>query len=334
MKALFAGRRVFYVGSLHSRHTRTLLGGQRVTLQHVEVLRKDGVEAFAVTSEAGISGIHTRLFPGSSSGLMHIKQFQREINPNDDLVVLPGRFADQLDEFPGHHKILFSQGIWITLNALNHSDNCNSPFQHPSLRSIMVVSEGNAQIAKLLRPTCPVVIVRNAVDRPINVDFTNRKRLILYSSLQRPEKNPWDTRAVLQVLRARHKLYTQPEYIELEGIPHAQLLKLMREASTLLFLSTHEGLPLAPLEAMANGTLPLGYDRSPMSEVIHKQCLFRFGDIQGIADVIESILNEPKAWADVRMECYDLVSKWSLQTQAESIQRAWKFILEKTNESQ
>ena len=323
--SLFAGRRVFYVGSINNRHNPTLLGGQRVTLQHVETLRKDGVEAFAVTNETGTTGIRTRFLPDGRPELMHMKQFRREIIPDRDLVVLPGRFAEQLDEFPGEHKILFSQGIWITLNAMSNRDE--SPFLHPTLKGIMVVSEGNAKIARLLRPDCPVIVVHNSVSRPANVDFSRRRKVILYPSLRRHEKNPWDTRAVLHVLRARYASGRCPEFIELDGLPHAHLLRLMREASVLLFLSTHEGLPLLPLEAMANGTLVLGYDRSPMSELLHDRCIFRFGDIEGIVDVLESIFNDASSWLDVQETCYTAMTHWSRDAQAESIRQAWRKIL-------
>ncbi len=327
MKSLFAGRRIYYIHSVTDRHQPIMLGGQQVTLQHVETLRGDGVEAFVVTSESGISGLKTRLLSDGATEFMHMKQFLREINPEQDLVVLPGRFADRLDELPGEHKILFSQGIWITLNAISLNNKRTSPFQHPALRGLMVVSNGNAEIASLLNPSCPVVVVRNSVRTPANVDLASRHRTVLYPSLRRLEKNPWDTRAVLQVLRSRYEPGSCPRFIELENIPHDEVLKLMRQASVLLFLSTHEGLPLMPLEAMASGTLALGYDRPPISEVFHPRCLNRFGGIEGIVDALQSIIDEPAAWLDVRESNYRSMLQWSREAQAESIREAWKIIL-------
>ena len=327
VKSIFAGRRVFYVGSVDDRHASSMGGGQQVTLQHVETLRNDGVEAYVVTNEPGIAGLRARILPDRRLEFVHLKQFRREIIPDRDLVVLPGRFAEHLEEYPGDHKVLFSQNIGVTLNAMDLHNVHRSSFQHPSLRGIMVVSEGNAKIARLLRPACPVIVVRNSVSRPEVVDFSERRRIILYPTLRRHEKNPLDTRAVLQALRARCVSNRQPEFVELEGMSHAQLLKHMRQASVLLFLSTHEGLPLLPLEAMANGTLVLGYDRAPMPESFHDRCLFRFGDIEGIVDALESILDDPAAWLDVREACYKDMMHWSREAQAESIRHAWRSIL-------
>ena len=323
----FSYRKLFYVGSVGDRGASIIGGGQRVTLQHVEILRDAGVDAFVVTSEPYHKAFRTRLFREKLGPFLHIRQFRREIDPDRDLVVLPGRFAERMDDFPGNNKILFSQNIWVTINSMSLDTSKRPPFKNSTLRGIFVVSDGNAEIARLLQPDCPVIAVRNSVATPPSEPLSDRHRSIVYPPLNRAEKNPRDTRAVLKSLQARLAQIAHPNLIEAAGLSHSRLTELLSRASALLFLSTHEGLPLLPLEAMAGGAIVLAYDRSPMSEIIDHRCLFRFGDLEAIVDALESVLMQADEWRNVRMENYERIKAWSRERQAESVRDAWMSIL-------
>ena len=191
----------------------------------------------------------------------------------------------------------------------------------------MVVSDGNADMARLLNPDCPVVVVRNSVATPSSVPNFNRDNIILFPDLNRHEKNPWDTCAVMQVLKAKNFNNASIVYKELRNIPHSNLLDLMKKASVLLFLSTHEGLPLLPLEAMAHGVIVFGYDRTPMSDILHSRCIFKFGDIEGVSSAVQSVLARPDDWSDVRRSSYYNVQRWSKSAQIESVYNAYGKII-------
>ena len=327
LKSVVGDRNIFFIGSIRNRHNDVLLGGQRVTIEHASILRNAGINAYIVTYESGVRGICDRVLNSFGSEYVHYKKFRSMLNKNDDIVVLPGRYADRIDEFPGRNKVLFSQGIWVTLRKTNCDSGRKSPFKNPTLRGVMVVSDGNADMARLLRPNCPVVVVRNAVTIPSSVPDLNRDNTILYPDLRRCEKNPWDTCAVLQVLKANSFSDNSIVYKELKNIPHSNLLRLMKKANVLLFLSTHEGLGLLPLEAMANGVIVFGYDRTPMSDILHSRCIFKFGDIEGISCAVQSVIERPDEWSDVRIAGYYYMQKWSKKAQIESIYNAYETII-------
>ena len=327
LKSLIGDRKIFFVGSIRNRHNDMFLGGQRVTKEHASILRNAGINAYIVTYESRFRGIYDRVLNSFGPEYVHYRKFRSMLNKNDDVVVLPGRYADRIDEFPGRNKVLFSQGIWVTLRKTNCDSGRKSPFKNPTLRGIMVVSDGNADMARLLRPDCPVVVVRNAVTIPSSVPDLNRDNTILYPDLCRIEKNPWDTCAVLQVIKANSYYGDGVVCKELRNIPHSSLLDLMKKVSVLLFLSTHEGLPLLPLEAMANGVIVLGYDRTPMSDILHSRCIFKFGDIEGVSSAVESIILRPDEWSDVRRDSYYNVRKWSKREQINSIYNAYETII-------
>ena len=143
-----------------------------------------------------------------------------------------------------------------------------------------------------------MLVIPNAVD-PANFSAGEKRRLVLTNGLEAgSEKNPEDTAAIAQLLHTRAaRGHTGPfDLVALEGLDHGRVRELLTEARVLLFLSTHEGLPLLPLEAQLSGTLVLGIRRSPMTECIPARCLFDFGDLEGLVRATESALDEPEAW--------------------------------------
>ncbi len=327
LKLLIGDRNIFFIGSIRNRHDDVLLGGQRVTKEHVEILRNADVNAHIVTYESGFRGALDRVLKTSESEYVNYKKFRSMLNKHNDIVVLPGRYAERVDEFPGRNKVLFSQGIWNTLRKFSCDTSRKSPLKNSTVRGLMVVSDGNADMARLLNPDCPVVVVRNSVATPSSVSSFNRDKIILFPDLNRHEKNPWDTCAVIQVLKAKSFNNDSIVYKELRNIPHSNLLDLMKKASVLLFLSTHEGLPLLPLEAMAHGVIVFGYDRTPMSDILHSRCIFKFGDIEGVSSAVQSVLARPDEWSDVRRSSYYNVQRWSKSAQIESVYNAYEKII-------
>ena len=332
------GRRVFYAGAIDSRFRTALLGGQRVTLEHVQVLREAGVEAFAVTSEDTWQRTRGRLqgaLPAIAdpSLLMHMRQFRRTVRAAEDVVVVPARQFAALDQIPGEHKVLFSQGIWVTMQALTPATA--TVLDHPALRAIMVVSDGNAAQFRTLQPTCPVLVARNGIDLPAHAPLREREACLAYPGLNRMEKNPWHTRALLVALARRGVLAPAGavQALELEGIRQTQVHRHLETASALLFPSVWEGLGLLPLEAMARGCLAFGWDVSPMNEYLLEACRFSFADLDVMTDALESALRNPAAWQTQREAGIEVARRWSREAQARSILTTWAAIAEQLRQA-
>lgn len=300
LTAIRTERKIFFYGSGLSPKTKVLLGGQRVTMEHVQILRQNGVDAFVVWKTGRWSGL-LNFNEKTPDWFCDYQKFTRILNPDKDLVVVPGRYIVRLSEVPGKNKILFIQQAYITLAALGIENYSPSPWDDPSLQAIICVSDSNAELIKLVNPRCSVFVVPNAVDSTEFNFAQHKEQLLLVPSLARCEKNPLDTKAVVHIFNARRR-QSKTEAVDIvivEGYSRPALRDLLSRARALLFLSTHEGLGLLPIEAMQSGVMVLGLDREPMSEYLPNRCQFRFGDIEGLVYALESLFAQPEDWRDV-----------------------------------
>lgn len=322
---------IYYVGSIKQPNRSVLRGGQRVTLQHIDILRRHGIPSYAVTSESRLG----RVIKGTISVddvFMHVSAFRRQVEPTQDVVVVPGRYATQLDHFPGARKVLFSQAGWVTFGSLGLDRlTRNHLWTSDDLLSIFTVSESNAELFRQVQPSCSVEVITNAVDS-VKFPFSqNKENLILTPSLSDPAKNPLDTQAVIQILRARRASSGNTaqtlEVVELKGYSHDSVSTLLQRARLLLFLSTHEGMPLLMLEALSTGTIVFAWDRSPMSDVLPDRCLFSFGDISGVVAAAETLLRSPESWNEVAIKGRERALEFSPSKLEERVLEVWNNLL-------
>ena len=316
-------RKVFFVGSVSSPHDQPLLGGQRVTLEQARTLRQWGYDAYVVTA-VGRLGRLANIGRSVNPIFMDYRTFARVIDPARDVVVLAGRYAQIMDRVPGDHKVIFSQGAFVTLSSLPLEDGSERIWRNPSLRALMCVSEGNAEILHRLNSSCPLLVVPNRVKLPDNQGAARDDRL-LYPDLRRPEKNAIDTRVVLQMLYARAGARggAPPQFVQLARLPYAQVQEYLASSSVLLFLGINEGLPLLVLEAMAAGCIVLGYRRRPLSDLLHQRCLFEIGSLCDLADTADAILQSPGDWADVRLSLRARAAEFSEERHLARLREAW-----------
>ena len=86
-------------------------------------------------------------------------------------------------------------------------------------------------------------------------------------------------------------------------VPYAQYLQALRVSAAHVYLSYPFVLSWSMLEAMACGALIIGSDTAPVREVIRdgeNGCLEGFFDVEGIAERVGQVLEEPEAFAAMR----------------------------------
>lgn len=112
------------------------------------------------------------------------------------------------------------------------------------------------------------------------------------------------------------------------SLPHAGVLKLMREHDVLVFPSLFEGFGLVITEAMSQGTPVITTDRTAGPDLINhgeNGWLIEAGSVKRLQAAIEVLLSQPKTVADAGRAARETAEKrpWSRYGQelAEAIQR-------------
>ena len=81
-----------------------------------------------------------------------------------------------------------------------------------------------------------------------------------------------------------------------DGVPHAELLRIMQASDVLVMASTHEGFPLVPAEAMLLRKPVLATTVGGLPELIENNVsgiLIPPGDPQALAQAIEQLTGDP-----------------------------------------
>src|SRR5262249_35290444 len=121
------------------------------------------------------------------------------------------------------------------------------------------------------------------------------------------------------------------EWVFVRDRSERQVVQLLRDAMVLVFLNIEEGLPRAPLEAMASGCLVAAFDGGPLSELIPKKRLFRPGDILAVAQWLERVAAPSREdafrFAKEARENRSIAEKWSRVRQSRSLVDAWTKML-------
>lgn len=168
-------RSFYYLESTATPYKRILLGGGRVSLEHVRILRKHGHRAHIVTPKGFRTPFFNKKPQADSDYFLSYKDFESAFQPTKDVVIYPGRHLKNINNLPGKNKILFSQGAFVTISALTLTKQDDNYWQHPDLKGIICVSEGNQTLLEAFQPSCNIVTVPNAVDMPIATQSTKKK---------------------------------------------------------------------------------------------------------------------------------------------------------------
>ncbi|MBI1425222.1 MAG: hypothetical protein GC149_17375 [Gammaproteobacteria bacterium] len=333
-------RKIYFVGAIGNPYSSALLGGQKVTIEHAQILRKYGVKTYVVTM---MGRLETFFVSKKNADDLFIseKQFRQMINVETDVVVIPGRYLPTIDNFPGNNKVLFSQGAYITIGAFPVTPQAIEIWNNPSLKGVFCVSDGNAEIFKEIVKDIPVIVIPNHVENDYctannDFDFSQKSKSIVFPALERFEKNPLDTKVVLNLIASKIQsiasdIYKKLKFIELKGFSHKQIHEIFEEASLMLFLGNNEGMPLTVLESMCHGVITLGFNRAPLSEFLHSKCLFEIGQLNDMANTAASVLIDEERWSDVRRWVNLKSQEYDQNRHSQALLTAWEIIEDKIN---
>jgi glycosyltransferase involved in cell wall biosynthesis len=274
--------RIFYFAYDHHRPT----GGQKTVYRHVDILRKQGIEAFILHLTPGF---RLKWFPNSTP-VVSADDFSRMFDVQRDVIALPEDLGENILKFPGR-KVVINQGAYNGFGAFPRKRPIMDPYLDNSVIAVLVVSEHNREYLQFTYPNLRVIRVFNGIDpeKYSYSDLSQKQRVISCPGL----KNQMELKQVFHITNARasqglnHMEGYRWEFIQ--DFSEAKTAGVLSESLIFLFLSTMEGFPLMPLEAMMSGCIVCAYDIAPMTEYlsVRNALLASPGDISGMVRKVE-----------------------------------------------
>ena len=181
---------------------------------------------------------------------------------------------------------------------------------------LIVQSEGWRDYLTGLGRTGPMLVLYNSVPEASVVPLEAARNVLLFTAgtegkrkgayvlmeaLQRPELAEVDAAfhlaAVIEPLESQFATADLPQRITRQGyLPHADLLRLMRECDVFLMPSFGEGFPNSLLEAMAAGLTPVVTPVGAVPEIVtdgQDGLVIPAGDAEALAGAIRRLADDP-----------------------------------------
>jgi hypothetical protein len=237
--------RIFYV--THGVH---ITGGQLVNLDHVAALRRFGYDArllFVRTPEE--PGFRPEFPPGYDAPW----QLGPEGLTPDDIVVVGEMFGTGALAVQGRpaRKVIHNQGPFYSFSAFGDL----STMRRWGAEAMILPSGFAAVMVRRMGWDRGLHVVRPALD-PVFAAANGARELRIAAI---PNRRPQEWRLIRGMLQSMHPALAAVPWIEIKGVPRAEVARLMAGSEIYLALGQLEGLGLPPLEAMATGALVIGF---------------------------------------------------------------------------
>jgi glycosyltransferase involved in cell wall biosynthesis len=175
--------------------------------------------------------------------------------PGRDLLVIPEVYGPRIAHIgPGVAKVVFNRNAYNTFNGYPVPVAPGAcAYEHPEVIATVVVSDDNRDYLRYAFPSLRVERVVNPVD-PALFHPEPKQPILTYM----PRKNARDAAQVLSLLSVRGVL-DGVEVLPLDGLPQEGVAAVQRRALLFLCFGHPEGWGRPPAEAMACGTVVVGY---------------------------------------------------------------------------
>jgi glycosyltransferase involved in cell wall biosynthesis len=319
--------RIFYFAYDHHRPT----GGQKTVYRHVDILREHGIEAFILHLTPGF---RLKWFPNKTP-VISADDFSQMFDMQQDIIALPEDLGENILKFPGK-KVIINQGAYNGFGAFPRKRPIEDPYLDDSVIGVLVVSEHNKRYLQFTYPKLRVFRVFNSInpEKYTYYDLAKKQKIVACPGL----KNQMELKQVFHITNARASQGLNRmegyrwEFIQ--DFSEAKTASVLSESLIFLFLSTMEGFPLMPLEAMMSGCIVCACDIAPMTEYLSagNALLAAPGDIPGMIQKVEQaaewFVQDPAKLERLVGEAQKAVAAFPPMLQEQSVLEAWKNLVE------
>jgi glycosyltransferase involved in cell wall biosynthesis len=331
-------------------------GGIRTAYAHVDALNRNGIDAAVAHEYSGFRctwfANDTRVVGWSSSrrrapaalhewrrGRMHgrdpARQYVQLNRPPEleletgDVLVVPAIYGPLLHTIaPGIPKVVLNQGA-------GHPPPLRSldvPYEHSEIVAVLAVAEEGRELLSWLAPAARLHVVPVAVDLELFAYRPEKRPRIAYM----PRRNGEHAQAAVEML-ARRGTLGEYKLVPIDGLSHEQTAEIVASSLIFLAVSLSEGFGLPPAEAMATGSIVVGYDAVGGREFMRPDVCFPVvtGDVLALAQTLERVLTlaaaDPDALAAHGRAAHELIaSRYSPERQERELLAFWRELLQPT----
>lgn len=334
-------------------------GGIRVLYRHVDILRRNGIEAYVAHERRGFrcswfdnqtpvrswsarrteseAGLPKRAARRAARAFRRHQPAETFLAPpafeltDDDVVVVPELFGPRIGEIaPGTRKLIFIQGPYLAFHGYPPDPRAvASPYRHQDVAGALVISEDARAFVEHAFPGVRAYRVRLSIDETLFYRGETKERQIAFM----PRRGAADADHVLAVLAARGTLRDY-EIVRIDGLDERAAAAVLRKTAVFLSLGYYEGLGRPPAEAMACGAIVVGYDGFGGREFLTDDHAFPVptGDLRTFAATLEEVLrrfeDEPETMAARAVRAADFVrAEFSREREEEELVSVWSALL-------
>jgi len=223
---------------------REIAGGIKLAFQHVEVLRKVGIEAVIATPDGQPPGWFRTEVP-----VLDVA----DLRSDEDVLVFPENHRDflrQLAERP-NRKLVFCQNPFMVFRGLGGARD------YADFGVTAILCEGRLTVEFCQRrfPSIPIGLVPVVIDQRL-FHFQGEKRMQIAFA---PRKRPLEAAFVQDLFRAENPEFRSVPWVGISGVSEQQVARILKDSAVYLSLSRFESVSLSILEAMACGCAVAGF---------------------------------------------------------------------------
>lgn len=333
-------------------------GGRRVIYSLIDILCKQGYEAYALHQTKGFSytWFHNetpttwtheiRKARHKKRGIASYLKLQctlifesiryrkygqqfKKITSSDLLIIPENRVANISNIFPGIPKIVLNQNSFFFLRQpglLNPENNIH----HPDLIAWITVSKLIHDTLTFSKVTQPIYRVPNYINKDLFNFRAAKKKQIAYM----PRRLKEDATALLNLLRLRNNLRGF-DFKAIDKAKPSEVAEILKDSAIFLSFSHREGFGLPPAEAIACGCTVIGYTGNAGIEFMDESICFPIedGDLLKFVITVENAIKQqdqtPNEILEKRRNASKLIlQSYSLEKTSDAIIKALNNLME------